>query len=177
MSELLDGLRRGDTEAKRLLFEEYGEAVWRVAFRLSGDGDVADDITQDTFVRAFRSIHSYRGTGSLRGWLCRIALNLYRDAIKLQRRRATLLARSIEAALSSAEVDSRDDADAVTRIVDQLPEKYRVVLVLHDLEGLGHDEIGEALGIASGSSRARLSRARALVREKMIAVSGGKHGA
>lgn len=116
MSELLDGLRRGDTEAKRLLFEEYGEAVWRVAFRLSGDGDVADDITQDTFVRAFRSIHSYRGTGSLRGWLCRIALNLYRDAIKLQRRRATLLARSIEAAPSSAEVDSRDDADAVTRM-------------------------------------------------------------
>ena len=172
---LVAGLRAGDRDAKRHLFETEGETVWRVAYRLSGDGDIADDVTQETFLRAFRMIGTYGGRGSLRGWLCRIALNVYRDERRTARRRSSLLAaRGAELSEASPEVGtSSEPASPVVRVLDGLPEKYRVVIVMHDLEGLTHDEIGEALGIAQGSSRARLSRARSMVRQRLAAAPHG----
>lgn len=161
---LVPRLRDGDPDARRALFEREGPRVWRLVHRLCGDYDVAQDVTQETFLAAFRKIGRYGGTGSLRGWLCRIALNLLRDGERTRRRRADTLARFPGDEAADARTAEPFVQRRVHAAVDGLGEKLRTVLLMHDVEEYTHEEIAEALGIAAGSSRARLSRARALLR-------------
>lgn len=161
---LVTRLRGGDPDARRALFEREGPRVWALVYRLCGDYDTAQDVTQDTFLAAFRKADRFGGSGTLRGWLCRIAINLLRDRRRTERRRGDTLARfpvgeAVEARTGEPFVQRR-----VHAAVDALADKLRTVLLMHDVEEYTHEEIAEALGIAPGSSRARLSRARALLR-------------
>ncbi|HEX2187524.1 MAG TPA: RNA polymerase sigma factor [Longimicrobiaceae bacterium] len=169
-ADLASRLRAGDPEAKRAIFEAEGERIWSLAYRLCGDYDLAHDVVQETFLRAFRKADRYDGRGSLRGWLCRLAVNHLRDMQKVQRRRAALLVLAAAGAEHSAPPAAGEPfvRRRVHDAVGRLSEKYRTVLLMHDVEGYTHEEIGEALGIAAGSSRARLSRARALLKETLI---------
>ena len=166
IDDLSARLRAGDATARRQLFECHAERVWSLAFRVTDDWDLAHDVVQETFLHAFRKIGGYDGRGTLRGWLCRIALNRARDLVRTRRRRATIV-RRIDRADDAPVVAPVADAllaERVWREVDGLPEHHRIVLVMHDVEGYTHEEIAQALGIAVGSSRARLSRARAILR-------------
>lgn len=163
---LVARLRRGDGEAKRQLFEAEAERVWALAYRLTGDYDLAHDVVQEAFMRAFRKIDRFDGRGSFRAWLARLALNYLRDRLRTDRRRLLLARDSVQSRISAQAPDADPIFDQrVRRAVDQLPEGHRTVLLMHDVEGYTHDEIASALEIAPGSSRARLSRARRLMRE------------
>jgi RNA polymerase sigma-70 factor (ECF subfamily) len=164
---LVPRLRGDDPDARRAVFEREGARVWRLVYRLCGDYDMAQDVTQETFLAAFRKIGRFGGTGSLRGWLGRIAINLLRDQQRTQRRRSDTLARFPAAEAADARATEPFVQRRVHAAVDALGEKLRVVLLMHDVEEYTHDEIAQALGIAPGSSRARLSRARALLREAL----------
>jgi RNA polymerase sigma-70 factor (ECF subfamily) len=164
---LVPRLRGDDPDARRALFEREGPRVWSLVYRLCGDYDVAQDVVQETFLAAFRKIGRYGGTGTLRGWLCRIAINLLRDQRRTQRRRSETLARFPAPESADARTGEPFVQRRVHAAVDALGEKLRVVLLMHDLEEYTHEEIAQALGIAPGSSRARLSRARALLREAL----------
>jgi len=164
---LVPRLRGGDPDARRALFEREGPRVWRLVYRLRGDYDVAQDVTQETFLAAYRKIGRYGGTGSLPGWLGRIAVNLLRDQQRTQRRRGATLARFPADEAADARTGEPFVQRRVHAAVDALGEKLRAVLLMHDVEEYTHEEIAEALGIAPGSSRARLSRARALLREAL----------
>jgi RNA polymerase sigma-70 factor (ECF subfamily) len=165
---LVARLRGGDPDARRALFESEGPRVWRLAYRLCGDYDLAQDVTQETFLVAFRKIGGFTGRGTLGGWLGRIAVNLLRDHQRTHRRRGESLARFGD---PHARAEPRTPEPFVQRrvatAVDALGEKLRTVLLMHDLEEYTHEEIAQVLGIAPGSSRARLSRARALLRESL----------
>ncbi|HZD03442.1 MAG TPA: sigma-70 family RNA polymerase sigma factor [Longimicrobiales bacterium] len=150
-------------------YRELGEPVFRLLHRMTGDEDLARDLTHDTFVRAFERADQYAGTGALKGWIFRIAANLVRERARTARRRSGLLERERadfeRSARSPAErIESRMVLEeALTR----LPEEQRITLLLYEVDGYTHAEIAEMTGVAEGSSKARVSRAKAALREAL----------
>ncbi len=173
--ELIERVLRGERLAERQLYDRHVDRVYRLAYRLAdGDGDLARDFTQDVFVRAFDRLGDFRGDAALSTWLhsitVSVALNGMRK-VKRWRARETDLheATSLGAVASAVEPDLRSRLrDAIAR----LPVKYRVVFLMYDVEGYTHDEIGAALGMPTGTSKARLSRARARLRLELKEFAG-----
>jgi RNA polymerase sigma-70 factor (ECF subfamily) len=160
---------KGDRQAARALYDRHATRVYRLAFRLAGDADLAADLTQDVFVRAFRELGKFRGESAFGTWLHRVAvttcLNGLRKVKRLRTREVTLeLAEgeAHEAAAVSPEVQ-----EAVAAAIEALPESLRIVLVMYSLEGYSHAEIAGALGIAEGTSRSRVFEARAQLKTRL----------
>jgi RNA polymerase sigma-70 factor (ECF subfamily) len=158
----------GEPTAERALYDAHVDRVFRLAYRLAGHQDRAQDYTQETFIRAFARLGEFRFESSLSTWICSIAvsvaLNGLRKVKRLQNREVEL--EVVEPALPgvtrpAAEPDLKE---RLTRAIDDLPEGYRTVFVMHDVEGYTHEEIGQALGVQSGTSKAQLFRARAKLR-------------
>lgn len=151
-----------DEAAFRTLYRRHGGAIHLYALRLAGghDGD-AEEIAQETWFKAVRGLASFRWESSLRTWLRRIALNVWRARIRV-REPAWLDVNDLPLAGPSPSPGDRLDLE---RALAALPPGYRTVFLLHDWEGLTHDEIAEALGIAAGTSKSQLSQARARLRE------------
>ncbi|GAA4417149.1 RNA polymerase sigma factor SigE [Georgenia halophila] len=153
---------------------EHTPRVYRLAYRLTGNTADAEDLTQETFVRVFRSLHSYQ-PGNFEGWLHRITTNLFLDQA---RRRSRLrmdpigdAGERLPAAHDSGEPErgfehAHLDLD-VQAALDALPPKYRAAVVLCDIEGLSYEEIAATLGVKMGTVRSRIHRARALLRDQL----------
>jgi RNA polymerase sigma-70 factor (ECF subfamily) len=168
---LVDRARLGDPAAHRALYEAHVERVYRLTYRLSGREETARDLTQDTFVRAFAGLDGYRGDCAFGTWLHTIAVSLSLNELKRRERQWTREAPLDEAVLMARSEASSDPVlrDRLAAAVDALPEGCRAVFMMHDAEGFTHEEIGTALGISAGTSKAQLSRARAKLR---IALAG-----
>lgn len=165
---------RGDAAAARALYDAHVARIHRLVYRLSGDADRAQDLTQETFIRAFGRLAQYRGEVPLGAWLRAIALSVTFNGLRSDRRRRGREVPLFEHAASGEGGAERALVRArLTEAVDALPEIYRAVVVMHDVEGYTHVEIGETLGIPAGTSRARLTYARAQLRELM---TGGDKG-
>ncbi|MEE6273678.1 RNA polymerase sigma factor SigE [Georgenia sp. MJ206] len=156
------------------IVRENSGRVYRLAYRLTGNRADAEDLTQETFIRVFRSLSSYR-PGSFEGWMHRITTNLFLDMVrKRSRARLTHLgehAEAVPAAHEQADLHRRFehsnlDPD-IQAALDALPPRYRVAVVLCDIEGLSYEEIGQTLGIKMGTVRSRIHRGRALLREAL----------
>jgi RNA polymerase sigma-70 factor, ECF subfamily len=171
--ELIARVRAGDDAAERTLYDAHVDRVYRLAYRLAGDDELAREFTQDTFVRAFERLGSFRGEAKLSTWLHAIATSVVWNGLrKVKRlRRETNLddAGDIAAGQRDAEPDLKR---RLARAIDDLPEGYRAVFVMHDVEGYTHEEIGNALDIETGTSKAQLSRARAKLRESLADFRG-----
>jgi RNA polymerase sigma-70 factor (ECF subfamily) len=136
---------------------------------MCGRHDLAEDFVQETFVKAFAGLRDFRGEAALSTWLHAIATRVVLNGLRSVRRHEKR-AEPLEAAdrhESAPEPPEPDLKERLTAALDGLEDHYRIVVVMHDLEGYTHDEIGSALGIAEGSSKARLSRARAMLREEL----------
>ena len=145
------------------------DRVYRLAHRMAGDADTARDMTQETFVRAWQSLEQFRGDAAFSTWLHTVAVS---TGLNVIRRRDRHRKRERPFEVAGELVGTRPDArpllkDRLREAVAELPEIYRVVFLMHDLEGYPHGEIAEALGVAVGTSKARLSRARARLRESL----------
>jgi RNA polymerase sigma-70 factor (ECF subfamily) len=166
--ELIERARKGDRAAEREIYDTHVDRVFRLAYRMCGRDDLAEDFTQETFVKAFGALKEFRGDAALSTWLhsiaTRVVLNGLRSVKRHETRAEPLEAADREAASEPPEPDLKE---RLTAALDRLDDHYRIVVVMHDLEGYTHDEIGSALGIAEGSSKARLSRARAMLREEL----------
>ena len=166
---LIARVRQGDAVAERELYETHVDRVYRLAYRMAGDEVLAQDITQDTFIRAFDRIHDFRGDSAFGTWLHAVgnsvALNTLRKVKRFRARETDLdEARLVGSGGGDAEPDLRD---RLRRAIDDLPDKYRVVFLMHDVEGFKHREIADTLGMQVGTSKAQLSRARAKLRESL----------
>lgn len=172
--ELIARARQGDGAAERALYDAHVDRVYRLAFRLAGDDELARDFTQETFIRAFGKLDGFRGEAAFSTWLHRIAttvaLNGLRKVKRFRRREAEL----DEAAevVSRGRVAEPDLKLRLRRAIDDLPVGYRTVFVMHDVEGYTHEEIAGALGVETGTSKAQLSRARAKLREALADFAG-----
>jgi RNA polymerase sigma factor (sigma-70 family) len=149
---------------------EHSGRVFRLAYRLTGNLHDAEDLTQDVFIRVFRSLSTYT-PGTFEGWLHRITTNLFLDTVRRRQRiRFDALADDAAERLSGREpapehvLDDRMlDAD-VQAALDALPPDFRAAVVLCDIEGLSYEEIAATLGIKLGTVRSRIHRGRAQLR-------------
>ncbi len=177
--ELVERARRGDLEAFNSLVMAYQNMAYNTAFRILGNHHDASDAVQEAFIKAFRGIGKFRG-GSFKVWLLRIVTNACRDALRASRRRPAvpLHPQGVEpdrsSPLSGEEspenyAERQELARIIQQAIDSLPFDQKAVIVLSDLEGFDYQEISEVLGIPLGTVKSRLSRARARVREYLMA--------
>lgn len=165
-AQLIERVVNGDPLAERELYDAYVDRVYRLAFRIAGDDDLARDFTQATFIRAFEKIGSFRGESSLGTWLHSIGMSVSLNGLKKVKRQKMREA-PMDAALTIGSLGAEPQPDLRERMaaaIQSLSEKYRAVFLMHDLEGFTHDEISGALGIPIGTSKSHLFQARAKLR-------------
>lgn len=165
--ELILRAQQGDGAAIEALYRQHSARVYSVVRRIAGDDAQADDWAQEAWMRAIRALPSFRGQSLFSTWLHRIAVNC---ALYGRRRRERLSTREVE--LPDAMDGHAPPARPLLKMrldaaIARLPEGMRKVLVLHDVEGYTHEEIGEMLGVASGTCKSQLFKARAKMREML----------
>ncbi len=167
--ELIARVVAGDRLAARELYDAHAPRVFRLAYRLTGDDELAREFTQETFIRAFAQLGRFRGDSALSTWLHRVTASVVSNAMRRVKRFRARETDLDEAGLVHApgnRVD-HDLRDRLHRAIDELPEIYRTTLVMHDVEGYTHEEIAKVLGVAEGTCKSRLSVARAQLRKKL----------
>jgi RNA polymerase sigma-70 factor (ECF subfamily) len=175
--ELLASAKKGDQAAFVRLVEQYRRLVLSLAFQMTGSTADMDDLAQETFLRAYRNLGSFRGEASLKTWLVKIVMNLssnYRRSRKTQV--GTEAAEALALASPVPGQDRRMLSDElrgqVRRAVVELPAHYRSVVVLRDFQSLRYEEIAGALGIPVGTVMSRLAKARELLRAGLAPYCG-----
>ncbi len=168
--------QRGDVEAFSDLYRQHAGRVFALCVRMSGERVQAEELLQDVFVRAWERLGSFRGEASFGSWLHRLAVNVVLTAARTNRRRESRVApaedlvavETLGPAWRSA-TDDRDPGTAIDleRAIAALPPGARTAFVLHDVEGYSHGEIAELTGLAEGTIRAQLHRARKLLMEAL----------
>ncbi len=155
--------------AFRELYDANVDRIYRLTYRMVGDDDLARDFTQEAFVRAYEKLDQFRGDASFSTWLHSIAVSVTLTGLrKVQRRRkreGTLEERpylTVPATAAESDLESR-----LKDAIDRLPELYRTVFLMYDLEGYSHNEIATALDVAEGTSKSSHSRARAKLRDML----------
>jgi RNA polymerase sigma-70 factor (ECF subfamily) len=158
------------------LVRQHADRVYRLAYRLSGNQHDAEDLTQETFIRVFRSVQNYQ-PGTFEGWLHRITTNLFLDMVRRRSRiRMEALPEDYERVPAEDPNpeqifhDSRLGPD-LQAALDSLPPEFRAAVVLCDIEGLSYEEIGATLGVKLGTVRSRIHRGRQALREYLAAHS------
>src|SRR3954447_23397200 len=155
------------------IVEEHSARVYRLAYRLTGNAHDAEDLTQEVFVRVFRSLHTYT-PGTFAGWLHRITTNLFLDSARRKSRiRFDSLPDDADNRLPSpvatpdaAYLNQMFDADVEAALAD-LPPDFRAAVVLCDVEGLTYEEIADVLGVKMGTVRSRIHRGRSMLRKAL----------
>ena len=183
-SSLVESCRAGDLNAFDVLVERHQNRIFNVCYWMLGNRDEAADASQDAFVRAYRSLASFRGDSAFGTWLHRIAVNCAIDATQ-RRKRAPVLYSDLKPFGEDEREDPEPDAStqplhdpsllalreekraAVRHALASLPEHYRVVLVLFDIEGYSYEDIGHTLELPLGTVKSRISRARQSLRERL----------
>jgi RNA polymerase sigma-70 factor, ECF subfamily len=178
---ILRALKAGDTQALSLLFEQYADSIYRLAFRLVQEPEAAEDIVQETFLKTLTRLQSFEGRAKLSTWLYRVAYNASLDYL---RARQTLsfpidqdTAEESEAAPmpevfvewetpESILLDG-ESLELLDRAIRSLPHSLQIVFVLRDIEGLSTDETAEILTLKAGTVKVRLHRARLALRERL----------
>ncbi len=166
-TELILRAQQGDGEAIDALYRRHSARVYSVVRHLAGDDAQADDWSQEAWMRAIRALPTFRGESLFSTWLHRIAVNC---ALYGRRRRDRLGSREVESPEADREPSRAERPLLRLRLEDaiqRLPEGMRKVLVLHDVEGYTHEEIGEMLGVASGTCKSQLFKARAKMRDML----------
>ena len=155
-------VQQGDEDAFRALYGRHTPAVFQFVKRLVG-GDTADaeDIVQEAWLRAARGLEGFRWQSAFRSWLSGIALNRVRELARKRKRSLVQVDGEWEMPVAAHDAGKRIDLE---RALELLPPGFRTVLVLHDVEGFTHQEIGDRLGITDGTSKSQLHGARKAMR-------------
>jgi len=164
-----DVIRRaqaGDTAAFEILYRENSPRVYALCLRLSGGTQAeASELMQDVFIRAWRGLKSFRGDSAFSSWLHRLAVNAMLESVRSEKRRTSRVLHMEEPDTIGAATISENPGLQVDleRAIAGLPEGARMAFVLHEIEGYQHEEIAAQLGIAAGTVKAQLHRARKLL--------------
>ncbi len=172
--QLIARILAGDAVAERALYYAHVDRIYRLAYRLAGDDDLAREFTQDTFIRAFQRLADFRGQAAFSTWLHTIAVSVSLNGLR-KSKRIRLREVNLEEAGTMGVTTRQAEPDLKMKLklaIDALSEGYRTVFVMHDIEGYTHEEIGAALGVEAGTSKANLSRARAKLRVALAEFAG-----
>lgn len=168
-ASLVDRARDGDMAAFERLYRQHAGRIHAVCLRILADRGAAEDCTQDAFVRAWEALGKFRGESSFATWLTRIAINVALQRLKLERRHLRLVQPGdAEFMESHAAPDERPEVDMdLEKLIATLPPAARAVFVLHSIEGYSHEEIAGMTGIATGTCKAHVHRARQLLQARL----------
>ncbi len=159
----------GDPEAFDEVYERFSRLVFRVARRMSGDDALAEDLSQEIFLRIFRHLEKFQGRSSLKTWVYRVAINCCRSRLARRTRRGRSFVDIEDERLDEmptteespqARVRRREATETVGEALELLPLKFREAVVLRDICGLGYQEIAAATGVRIGTVRSRIARGR-----------------
>jgi RNA polymerase sigma-70 factor (ECF subfamily) len=167
---LVERCRKGDLAAFETIYRTHSGRLYSVACRMLGNPTDAEDLLQDIFLAAHRKLDSFRGESALGTWLFRLATNLCLDHLRSRAARTSQVTGPLDDEPGLADASSRRFADRTVvkmdleRAMAQLPEGCRTAFVLHDVEGLEHKEVADVLGIAEGTSKSQVHKARLRLR-------------
>lgn len=179
--EIIARARKGDLATFHELIERHQGAVFNVVLRTVNDPGIAEDVTQDAFVRAWKSIGQFRG-GNVRGWLMRIAVNRAYDSLRSQKRRPsssldaldyepvpTWSTQTATTEHPEAFADRSEVSGILEHLLARLPDDQRTAVLLVDMQGFSYEEAAGIMGVAPGTIKSRMSRARSRLREELRA--------
>ncbi len=161
IEDMISGCKEGNRVAQKAMYDYFASKMLGVCMRYAKDRAEAEDMLQESFIKIFQNLHTYRGEGNFEGWVRRVvvfnAINLYKHRV-----------RHFKEDLDVRDYDAKYDDDVVSKIsvkeilafVQQMPDGYRLIFNLYAVEGFTHKEISEQLGIAIGTSKSQYSRAR-----------------
>ena len=166
---LVERAARGDVQAFEELYRANLGRVYALCLRMTGDPSVAEDLVQEAFIRAWQKLATFRGSSAFSTWLHRVTVNVaLGDRRRISRREGRVSMVGEEAINESpARATTPSDFLDLDRAIAALPDGARKVFVLHDVEGFRHAEISDLMGIAVGTSKAQLHRARKLLRKAL----------
>lgn len=175
---LITRILGGDRVAARQLYDAHAARVHRVIYRIVGDPDLTEECTQDTFVKVFTRLDRFRGDSSVSTWIHAIAVSMALNGLRRVRRlRVREAPLEVAAGRAHAAAEGQPDLrERLWRAIDALPEKFRITVVLHDVEGYTHGEIARMTGVPEGTCKTRLAGGRARLREALAAFAGHQAG-
>ncbi|MGD8394372.1 MAG: sigma-70 family RNA polymerase sigma factor [Candidatus Eiseniibacteriota bacterium] len=178
--EVMVRCARGSEPAFEILVERYQSRVINLITRFIGDYDRAEDIAQEVFIRVYRNRQRYRKSGKFSTWIFTIAANLAKNEIRRKVRHRRVVSIDEEREFGTIgdtlpdpgpgprqTLERRELEVMILQAIEELPDRYRMALVLRDIEGLSYDEVSKVLGIPGGTVRSRINRARLMVKEKL----------
>ncbi len=164
--KILKGCRKGDRKAQNQLYQKYKATLFGVCLRYSRSTAEAEDLLQEAFIRIFTDLYQYQPTGALGAWMRKVTVNV---ALQFLRRRKDFQLipadhRFLQRYEPEFEVFEQNREEAILRMVQQLPDGYRLVFNLHVMEGYTHREIANKLSISENTSKSQLHRAKAALK-------------
>lgn len=166
---LLEGCLKGDRSYQKALYEAYKVPLFRLCLRYAKDRMEAEDMLQNGFIKIFADLHQYKASGSLGGWLRKVMVNAALQHIrKYKKNRHTVDLEEVSNKFQSEEMAHANlNAEALTKLIQELPVGYRTVFNLYVIEGYAHREIAELLDINENTSKSQLSKAKATLRRML----------
>lgn len=186
--QLIRRAQRGDASAFEELYIAHKRRIFNLCYRMVNDWSRAEELMQDTFLQAYRKLNTFRGESAFSTWLHRIAVNVVLMHIRQNRSRVHEVTASPiteggedeswsaynQAATVDGRLDHTVDRVAMERAIEKLPDGYRLVFVLHDVEGYEHHEIAELLGCSIGNTKSQLHKARVKIRQLLKDGNSGR---
>ena len=173
IDSLLEGCRKGDRKAQENLYKTLASRMMGVCLRYAKDTFEAEDVLQMGFVKVFQKVSDFRGEGSFEGWIRRIMVNTAIESYRKNLRNLNIvdIDEVYDQPQNTFDMSGLELKDLL-KLVQQLPNGYRLVFNMYVIEGYSHKEIAKQLGITEGASKSQLSRARAILKEKIIKMEG-----
>ncbi len=170
-AELVRNAQNGDGRGFKRLFDENVNRIYAFCLRMSSSPQLAEEITQDVFVKAWENLHKFRGESKFTTWLHSIAVNEFLTQKRIEKRFMQRYTTTDDVLKydrhgEKPEVHFNTNID-IENAISSLPEQAKMVLILHDIEGYKHKEIAEMINIEIGTSKAHLHRARKILREEL----------
>lgn len=167
LDELIIQCKKQDAKAQGELYKQYNGILFAICIRYSPNYTEAEDNLQDAFITIFKKVEQYNGKGSFEGWIKRVTVNTVLQKYRKQRTFEIVDEGQIE---DEAEVEIESEEiplDFLLKIVQELPERYKLVFSMYVMDGYQHKEIAEMLGISDGTSKSNLARARIILKNKI----------
>ncbi|MFT2089796.1 RNA polymerase sigma factor [Paraglaciecola sp. 2405UD69-4] len=165
--DLIVSVQNGDKQAYNILYSQYIGQVYGLCYRLTGEKTLAEDATQEVFIQVWRKINNYKGESKFSTWLHTVTSNVTISYIRKQKGWLQKMFNIEDSVAMYEETESSSDTVDLESYVVRLPERARIVFVLHAIEGYRHEEIATMTGMAVGSSKSQFHRAKQLLQEWM----------
>ena len=168
-TELVKRCLRGDARGQRKLYEQFAGKMLFVCRRYARDMREAEDMLQEAFMRVFSSLRQYRAEGSLEGWVRRIVVTTALGVVRQKKLPFAAMEEEVwELPSDESDVLDKMSTEELMKLIGELPDGYRVVFNLNVIDGYGHQEIAEMLGITANTSRSQLLKARRFLRLRIL---------